>query len=93
MYKIGHWWAGDASKTSKNLQVRSMWCNWEQFLDCNYTRNQRHWLLQDTRILTFFLQIIHIQYRNWYIPSIRFLDPPPHPPINFVHGSDKKCLN
>ena len=29
---------------------------------------------------------------TWYIPSIRFLDPPP-PPINFVHGSDKKFLN
>ena len=27
-----------------------------------------------------------------YIPSIRFLDPHP-PPINFVHGSDKKFLN
>ena len=28
---------------------------------------------------------------NRYIPRERFLDPPP--PINFVHGSDRKCLN
>ena len=29
-----------------------------------------------------------------YIPRERFLDPPPAPPpINFVHGSDRKCLN
>ena len=32
----------------------------------------------------------------WYIPRERFLDPlpepPPLPPINFVHGSDSKYL-
>ena len=33
---------------------------------------------------------------NRYIPRERFLDlPPPVPPpsFNFVHGSDRKCLN
>ena len=30
-----------------------------------------------------------VKFRN--IPRERFLDPPP--PINFVHGSDRKCLN
>ena len=30
----------------------------------------------------------------WYIPRERFLDPPgPPPPINFVHGSYRKCLD
>ena len=48
---------------------------------------------QDNRGRNFRLEINSIIKGNGYIPRERFLDPPPPPPINFVHGSDRKCLN